>query len=94
MDIVKATLYFIVLEFITIFSWFAIVVHIKDVINFMVSAVHISQVTVIGQNVVWGLNVVWLFMAGCWVAWYFYMIHALTYQTTFQNLPVNKVRRW
>lgn len=93
MNVVKATLYFLVLEFITAFAWFAVVVHIKDIINFMVSEVSIAQVTTVGQNVVKGLNVVFLAMFFGWIVWYFYMLHTLTNETTYA-LSQDQIRRF
>lgn len=88
MNIVKATLYFVFLEFVTIFSWFALVVHIKDIINFMVTdtASIAPQAVGIGQNVVTAINVLFIILVVVWVCWYAYIAHALTYETSYQVL--------
>jgi ABC-type dipeptide/oligopeptide/nickel transport system permease subunit len=94
MNIVMATIYLIVLEFTTIFAWFAVVVYIKDIINLMVSAVDMAQVTTVGQNVVTGLNVTFLVLVFIWFGWYAYVVHSLTYETSFTQVPPRQVRRW
>lgn len=85
MNIIQATLYFIILEFITIFAWFAIVVHIKDIINILVSAAAgvAPQAVGIGQNVVTAMNVVFLVLVILWLGWYAYMAHAIVNETTY-----------
>lgn len=85
MNIIQATLYFIILEFITIFAWFAIVVHIKDIINILVSASAgvAPQAVAIGQNVVTAMNVVFLALVILWLGWYAYMAHAIVNETTY-----------
>jgi hypothetical protein len=96
MHIVQATLYFIVLEFITIFSWFAVVIHIKDAMNEMVSAAAeiAPQAVGIGQNVVTGLNVLFLVLVLSWIGWYAYMAHSSINETTYVQVPNQQVRRW
>jgi hypothetical protein len=96
MHIVEATLYFIVLEFITIFSWFTVVINIKNAINEMVTAAaSIAPESVqVGQNVVTGLNVVFLMLVICWICWYVYMAHSSVNETTYQNIPTTGYRRW
>lgn len=96
MHIVQATLYFIFLEFVTVFAWFAIVIHIKDIINFIVTAAAgvAPQSVAVGQNVVTGINVLFLVLFLSWIIWYAYMAHTLVYETTYENVPPRQVRRW
>jgi hypothetical protein len=94
MNIVMATIYLIVLEFITIFSWFAVVVNIKTIINLMVSAVDMAQVTQVGQNVINGLNITFLVLVIAWLGWYAYVVHSLTYETSMGTVSNRESRRW
>jgi hypothetical protein len=96
MHIVQATLYFIFLEFVTIFAWFAIVVNIKTVMNILVSeAADIApQSVAVGQNVVTGLNVLFIILVLMWIGWYAYMAHSSVNETAYQNIPTSGYRRW
>ncbi len=96
MHIVQATLYFIVLEFVTIFAWFAIVTRIKDIMNILVTAAAgvAPQSVPVGQNVVTGLNVLFIVLVLVWIGWYAYMAHANVNETTYVNVPPRQVRRW
>lgn len=71
MNMVQATLYFIILEFMTVFAWFALAVHIKDIINSIVSAsASVAPQTVdIGQIVVNAINVLFLILVFIWLGW-------------------------
>lgn len=95
MHIVQATLYFIFLEFVTIFAWFAVVVHLKNVVNVLVSAASdvAPQAVSVGQNVVYGFNVLFLVLVIVWICWYAYMAHATVHETSYQNVPAG-YRRW
>lgn len=92
MNIVKATLYFILLEFMTIFVWFAVVVNMKDVVNIITSAAATAapQAVAVGQNVVTAFNVLFIVLMVVWICWYAYMAHAITYETSYQVLDGRK----
>jgi hypothetical protein len=83
LNIAQATMTFIIVEFSIIFSWFVVVTRIKDIINFMVTGVDIAEVTVVGQNVVNGINVLFIILVLVFIGWYAYMAHILTHETSY-----------
>ena len=94
MNIVQATISFILLEFMTIFAWFALAVHIKDIINLLVSASSTvaPQAVAVGQNVINGMNVIFLVLVFLWLGWYAYVAHSLVNETSY--LSNNEIRRF
>lgn len=87
---------FIVLEFVTLFAWFAVVVNIKDAINIMVSATAdvAPQAVGVGQNVITGINVLFLFLVGLWIVLYLVWAHQSVNETTFQTVPTRGIKKW
>jgi cell division protein FtsX len=94
MNMVQATISFIILEFVTVFTWFALVIHMKDVINLIVSASAgiAPQAVSIGQNVINAFNVLFLVLIFMWLGWYAYMAHAIVNEATY--LSNNEIRRF
>lgn len=62
MNIGRAVVIYISMVFTILITWFYVVVNYKTVINVMVSAVNIDNVNTVGQNVIFGFNLLFLFL--------------------------------
>ena len=90
---IKALIIFIILEFVTIFAWFAVARNLLTVINAIVSAISMTNVRTVGQNVVTGMNLVFIVLLFAWAGWFAYVCHRHSRETSFQTFTAGDLRR-
>jgi len=93
MHIVEATLNYMILMFVTIFTWFIIVKNLLLVINVIVTAVSLPNVTTVGQNVVNMFHVLFIFLLLIWTGWYAYMAHRRESEQSVRVVTARDLKR-
>lgn len=86
MNIIAASITYFVLMFTTVFTWFVLGQYIVNIIVAVVSATSSidSHIAVVGQNVITGINFMFIAFLAVWTIWYAYVAHHRETEQSYQ----------
>jgi len=86
MNIVVASITYFVLMFSTVFTWFVLGQYMVDIIVTIVAATSSidSHIATVGQNVVTGINFMFIAFLAVWTIWYAYVAHHRETEQSYQ----------
>ena len=86
MSIIRAVLVWLVLEFVTILSYFLLASHVIDIITaIMNTQSSYAEIVALRNNIILGINGVFFFFVILWTIWLAYVAHAQEHEATYQR---------